>query len=176
MLFATDIVKIRNSESNYLPPDNNDYPIFGENIFSPLSGEVVRVENGIKDNVPYSGNYPYNTGNTIVIRQGINYLLLGHLKMDSIRVKKGDAIHANDLIAEAGNSGYSERPHLHMQLINSMTDNYWTGRGVSMEYKRKNLYKNRLINLESENKLTPHSHSLLRKEGDSGSAKFTTSP
>ena len=148
MLFATDIVKIKNSGNNFLPPNNNDYPIFGEKVFSPISGLVVKVENSIRDNVPYSGNYPYNTGNTIVIRNGNNYLLLGHLKMDSIRVKPGDAINANDLIARAGNSGYSERPHIHMQLINSNTENYWTGRGVSIEYKGKNLYKNRLINLE----------------------------
>jgi hypothetical protein len=148
MLFATDIVRIKNSGNNFLPPNSNDYPIFGEKVFSPISGLVVKVENSIRDNVPYSGNYPYNTGNTIVIRNGNNYLLLGHLKMDSIRVKPGDAINANDLIARAGNSGYSERPHIHMQLINSNTENYWTGRGVSIEYKGKNLYKNRLINLE----------------------------
>lgn len=150
MLFATDIVKIKNSGRNYLPPDNSDYPIFGEKVFSPVSGIVVRVENGIRDNIPYSGNYPYNTGNTIVIRNGNNYLLLGHLKTDSIRVKPGDAVNANDLIAEAGNSGYSERPHIHMQLIKSLTDNYWTGRGISIEYKCRNLYKNRLISSESE--------------------------
>ena len=148
MLFATDIVKIKNSGSNYLPPENDSYSIFGEKVFSPAGGVVVMVENGIKDNVPYSGNYPYNTGNTIVIRQGNNYLLLGHLKMDSIRVKEGDIINANDLIAEAGNSGYSERPHIHIQLINSLTDSYWSGKGVSMEYKGKNLYKNRLIRLD----------------------------
>jgi len=148
MLFATDIVKIKNSGSSYFPPENDNYPIFGEKVFSPAGGVVVMVENSIKDNVPYSGNYPYNTGNTIVIRQGNNYVLLGHLKMDSIRVKEGDIINANDLIAEAGNSGYSERPHIHIQLINSLTDNYWSGKGVSMEYKGKNLYKNRLIRLD----------------------------
>jgi hypothetical protein len=150
MLFATDIVRIKNSGNNFLPPDNNDYPIFGEKVFSPISGLVVKVESSISDNVPYSGDYPYNTGNTIVIHNGNNYLLLGHLKMDSIRVRPGDSINAGDLIAEAGNSGYSERPHIHMQLIYSNTENYWTGRGVSIEYEGKNLYKNRLINSESE--------------------------
>jgi len=145
MLYATDIVKIKNSGINYLPPRNIDYPIFSEKVYSPVSGIVVKVEDGINDNVPYCGNYPYNTGNTIVIRQGENYLLLGHLKMDSIRVKTGDVISADDLIAEAGNSGYSERPHIHMQLIHSLTDNFWTGTGVSIQFKKKNLYKNRLI-------------------------------
>jgi murein DD-endopeptidase MepM/ murein hydrolase activator NlpD len=147
MLFATDIVKIKNSGSNYLPPQNIDYPIFGENVFSPIDGIVVKVENNIEDNVPYSGHYPYNTGNTIVIQKGNNYFLLGHLKKNSIRVKPGDNINANDLLAEAGNSGYSERPHIHIQLINSLTDKYWTGTGISIEYKGKNLYKNRLIKI-----------------------------
>jgi len=105
MLFATDIVKIKNYGSNYLPHENDDYPIFGEKVFSPVSGIVVKVENGIKDNIPYSGHYPYNIGNSV----------------------------------------YSERPHIHIQLINSLTDKYWTGTGISLEYKGKNLYKNRLI-------------------------------
>lgn len=147
MLFATDIVKIKNSESNYLPPRNEDYPIFGEKVFSPLSGVVVKVENGIEDNIPYSGHYPYNTGNTVVIQEGNYYMLLGHLKKDSIRFRTGDKISANDLIAEAGNSGYSERPHIHIQLIKSLTENFWKGTGISIEYKKKNLYKNRLIKI-----------------------------
>lgn len=147
MLFATDIVKIKNSGSNYLPPQNDDYPIFGEKVFSPMDGIVVKVENNIEDNIPYSGHYPYNTGNTIVIQQGNNYFLLGHLKKDSIKVKEGDKIAANDLVAVAGNSGYSERPHLHMQLINSTTENYWMGKGISIQFKKKNLYKNRVIDV-----------------------------
>ena len=145
MLFATDIVKIKNTESNYLPPGNEDYPIFGEKVFSPISGIVVKVEKGIVDNEPYSGHYPYNTGNTVVIRKDSYYLLLAHLKMDSIKVEVGDNVNAGDFIAEAGNSGYSERPHIHIQLIKSLTDNYWSGTGVSIQFKKKNLYKNRLI-------------------------------
>jgi hypothetical protein len=147
MLFATDIVKIINSGSNYLPPQNNDYPIFGEKIFSPLSGLVIKVENDFDDNIPYSGNYPYSTGNTIVIQQGNSYLILGHLKKNSIRVDVGDNINADDYIAEAGNSGYSERPHLHMQLVHSLTENFWYGKGVSIQFKNKNLYKNRIIDV-----------------------------
>jgi hypothetical protein len=145
MLFATDIIKVSNSAINYFPPLNEDYPIFGEKVFSPMSGLIVKVDNSFEDNVPYSGNYPYSTGNMIVIRQGNNYLILGHLKKDSIRVTAGNNLMEGDFIAEAGNSGYSERPHIHIQLINSLTDNYWTGTGISIQFKRKNLYKNRFI-------------------------------
>ena len=60
-------------------------------------------------------------------------------------VKEGDLVQKNDLIAASGNSGWTERPHLHMQLIKSDSDHYWFGEGVCIRYKNRNLYKNRLI-------------------------------
>jgi hypothetical protein len=148
MLFATDIVRIDNQRRRFLPAQNEDYPIFGEKVFSPVSGVVVRVENSINDNTPYSGGYPYNTGNTIVIRNDSRYFLLGHLKKGSIIVKAGDVISGNDYLAEAGNSGYSERSHIHMQLVECDTENFWKGIGISIAFNNKNLFKNRIIRRE----------------------------
>lgn len=147
MLFATDIVKLNDNNSNFLPPRNEDYPVFGEKVLSPVSGTVFKVVNDIDDNIPYSGHYPYNTGNTIVIQNGNRYMLLGHLKKGSIHLETGQIVNAGDVIAEAGNSGYSERPHIHMQLIKSSSDNYWNGMGLSIHFKNRNLYKNRMINI-----------------------------
>jgi hypothetical protein len=145
MKFATDIVKSDRSKKAFLPPDNKDYSIFSEKVYSPIDGIVFKIEKDIEDNIPFSGNYPYNTGNTVVIRNDNIYFLIGHLKKGSIKVNPGDRVCANELIAEAGNSGFSERPHIHMQLILSPIENYWTGSGLSMIYSGKNLYKNRLI-------------------------------
>jgi hypothetical protein len=147
MLFATDIVKIDNPGPKFLPAQNEDYLIFGERVYSPVSGLVIKVENNIEDNIPYSGNYPYNTGNSIIIRKDNKYLILGHLKKGSIKLEEGDSVLKNDMIAEAGNSGYSERPHIHMQLIECLTDNYWQGLGISIRFKNKNLYKNRVVDV-----------------------------
>ena len=145
MLFATDIVRTDKASEKFFPPGNGDYPIFGMDLHSPIDGQIVKVVNDIPDNAPFSGGYPYNTGNTVVIRNQNMYLLLGHLKMGSIRVRVNDMVTAGSVIAEAGNSGFSERPHLHMQLIKSADENYWLGTGVSVKYKGKNLYKNRII-------------------------------
>jgi hypothetical protein len=145
MLYATDIVKLATEKTAFLPATNDKYLIFGEEIVSPLDGTVVKVENNIPDNDTFSGNYPYNTGNTIVIQQGNYFLLMGHLKQGSIKVREGDFVQRNDLLGLVGNSGWTERPHLHMQLIESSLSNYWSGRGVCMRYKNTNLYKNRLI-------------------------------
>lgn len=145
MLYATDIVKLNDGLSQFLPPQNIDYPIFNEKIYSPMDGIIIKVVNTIDDNQPFSGNYPYNTGNTIVIKKDDYYFLLGHLKKGSIVVNEGDSIKINSFIGEVGNSGMSERPHLHMQLMKSDTDNYWKGIGICIQYQNKNLYKNRLI-------------------------------
>lgn len=146
MKFATDIVRIGSSK-RFLPAGNNDYSIFGDKVYSPIEGIVIKVVNDIDDNLPFSGNYPYNTGNTVVIRQNDLYFLIGHLKKGSIVVSTGDNVKENDLLAECGNSGYSERPHVHMQLIKSPTDDYWRGEGMGITFKNKPLYKNRMVML-----------------------------
>jgi hypothetical protein len=147
MRFATDIVKITPRHERPLPEQNDQYPVFGENIYSPMGGMVVKVEDGIRDNLPFSGKYPYNTGNTVVIRNGNCFCLLGHLQNGSILAREGEEVSAGDLIARAGNSGFSERPHLHMQLIRSESENFWSGNGICIRYDGRNLYKNRRINI-----------------------------
>ena len=148
MLYATDIVRTDNIEKRFFPRENNDYPIFGENVLSPISGFIFKIVDSIEDNVPYSGKYPYNTGNTVIIRKGNLYMLLGHLKMGSIKVNEGETVNEKEIIAEVGNSGYSERPHLHMQYVMSETENFWKGTGVPIQYKARNIFKNRVIKLK----------------------------
>jgi len=145
MLFATDIVKTDTISKRFLPRTNTDYPIFNEPVYSPMDGQVFSIVNNIPDNEPYQGNYPYNTGNTVIVKNGDYFFLLGHLKKGSITVKEGDTISKGQCIAQAGDSGYSERPHLHMQLIKSDTNNFWKGTGVNITFRNKNLFKNRIV-------------------------------
>ena len=145
MLYATDLVKLSNTTKSLLPIHNEDYPIYNDTVYSPMDGIIFKIVNGISDNKPFSGNYPYNSGNTIVIKNNNYYFLLGHLKFNSIEVNEGEKIKRGQKIAKIGNSGWTERPHLHMQLINSENENYWYGTGVSLKYKNRNLYKNRII-------------------------------
>ena len=147
MLFATDIVKIDRNKKRFLPAYNEEYPIFGEKLYAPMEGTIIKTENKIDDNTPFIGTYPYNTGNTVVIKNDNYYFLLGHLKKRSIIVSNGNRVKAGELIGQIGNSGYSERPHLHMQLIKSNSENYWLGQGLCIRYKVRNLYKNRLIKI-----------------------------
>jgi hypothetical protein len=158
MLHATDIVKIRDVRPLWLPLKNEDYPVYNDSVFAPMDGTVVKVLDDIADNEPWSGNYPYSTGNTVVIQKDNYYLLLGHLKKNSTKVKTGDAVRAGDLIAFAGNSGYTERPHLHMQLIDSDSFGYWSGKGICMRYKNSNLFKNRYVITSMDDAFIPALH------------------
>ena len=148
MLHATDLVKLSFGKFKFMPLKNEDYPVYNQEIFCPMEGKVIKVINNMDDNEPFSGDYPYNTGNTVVLRNNNYYLLLGHLKKGSIVVREGETVNKNELIGRAGNSGMSERPHLHMQLMRSKDDNYWFGTGISMTYKGRNLYKNRRIKIK----------------------------
>ena len=92
MLYATDIVKLGDQKIKWLPEKNEEYPIFNEPIYCPIDGTIVKVENSISDNKPFAENFPYNTGNTVVIQKDNYYFLLGHLKQGSIVVKEGDVV------------------------------------------------------------------------------------
>lgn len=124
-----------------MPSNNEDYFTWCEKIYSPIAGQVVKVMNDISDNRPFYGKYPYNTSNTVVIQNKNYYLLMGHFKEGSIQGSEEDTVKKSQIIAEAGNSGMSERPHLHMQLISSDSGNYWSGRRVSMQEKGRDLSK-----------------------------------
>lgn len=126
---------------------NEDYPIYNEPLLCPIEGNVFKVIDGIADNQPFSGHYPYNAGNCVVIKNGTLFFLFGHLKQNSITVKEGDRVNKGQAIAKIGNSGWTERPHLHMQLMTCSDDNYWHGMGKAITYKGLILYKNRIIDI-----------------------------
>lgn len=149
MLYATDIVKISGEMTSFIPSKNEDYAIFNENLYSPMEGQILKVINDIDDNRPFSGNYPYNTGNTVVVKKDHYYFLLGHLKKGSIVVNEGNSVSRGDFLGAVGNSGMSERPHLHMQLMKSETEDYWKGLGICIQFKNRNLFKNRLIKINT---------------------------
>ena len=104
-------------------------------IFSPIDGVVAESHDVEKDRMKISFIYDLFSllinkpkvnegfgafgGNHIMIKAGEFYVLLCHLKNGSVNVKKGDIVKIGQQIAEAGNSGSSIQPHLHIQVMNS---------------------------------------------------------
>ncbi len=124
---------IENNDGNQFKNSGDfpeDYFCFNKPVIAPDDGVVEAIMDGIDDNVIGQANLKDNWGNTIIIKHDNNvYSKLSHLKMDSIKVKKGDDVKFGQIIAHCGNSGRSPYPHLHFQIqpypyIGSITLDY----------------------------------------------------
>lgn len=95
-----------------------DYYCFDLPLVSPCHGQVVRVENGVADNAPGEVNLHQNWGNFVLIRlyDGA-YVLLAHLRQNSVSVVAGNWVAPGDALGNCGNSGRSPQPHLHLSLL-----------------------------------------------------------
>ena len=87
----------------------------GTPVFAIADGIVVDV----KDDSNIGGDdvkYWYD-GNYVIMKHSEKiYSEYEHFKYKGITVKKGQKVKAGNLIGFAGNTGYSEGPHLHLEL------------------------------------------------------------
>lgn len=108
---------------------NADFLAWGREIIAPADGTVVYARNDIQDN-PRPGVIMINAfvkmpepmwavaGNVVVIDHGNGeFSLLAHMQKGSVRVKTGDKVKQGDVLGLLGNSGNSDAPHLHYQLM-----------------------------------------------------------
>ena len=150
MRFATDIVKLNSSgifSRGALPESVERYNIYHEPIYSPCDGIVIKINDGLDNETPFSGKHPYNVGNHVVIQSnGVN-VLMGHLQKASIKVKEGDRVITGQHLADVGNSGLTEFPHLHIQAMKA-TDTIWSGEGVPILFDGRFLVKNTIVKAE----------------------------
>lgn len=94
---------------------NSSYYCYGRWLVAPAAGTVVRIEDGVRENVP--GTRGRAGGNGLVIDHGFGELSsMWHMIPGSLRVKLGDRVEAGQRLGRAGNSGRSTGPHLHYHL------------------------------------------------------------
>lgn len=95
----------------------------GVNVLAAADGTVLRLRDGESDNLKSRKQIETimeankNCGNGVLIDHGAAlFTQYCHLKKGSIRVKPGDMVKKGDVIAQVGNSGASEIPHLHLSI------------------------------------------------------------
>lgn len=115
--YALDISKLNESgrrASGLLPKDLSKYEIMGEPLYSPCEGEVLKVENSLKDQIPVESDQEHIIGNHVFIYCQESTIVLAHMKEASVKVKAGDKVEKGTLVGAVGNSGNTTEPHLHI--------------------------------------------------------------
>ncbi|MCF2944554.1 M23 family metallopeptidase [Paenibacillus tarimensis] len=116
-----------------------DYGIYGMEVVAPASGTVVAVQDEEADLVPGTEDYQTMAGNHIVIQLDDTgtYLFIAHLKQHSVIVREGQHVEEGMPIAEAGNSGSSSEPHIHIhhQRQNPATTPLFLAEGLPLFFR-----------------------------------------
>lgn len=109
-----------------------DYPFYGAPVLAVADATVVSIRDGLDPQVPFNRNpnlKPVDiTGNSIVLDLGGGtHAAYAHLLKGSITVKPGDRVTSGQQIAQLGNTGNSDGPHLHFQLMDGPSPLYSNG-------------------------------------------------
>ena len=96
----------------------------GVNVLAARAGTVLRVRDGESDAIKAEDEFEAikksgkECGNGVLIEhEGGWQSLYCHLKQNSIIVKPDQPVKAGDVLAQVGESGFSEFPHLHFALL-----------------------------------------------------------
>jgi len=139
----------------------SDFYGWGQSVYAPIDGEVVKVVDGIEERNPVNvfsdlkntirvtreyeageADSTSITGNCVIIKASESeYCLLAHLRKNSIRVRIGQKVNKDTIIGELGHSGNSTMPHLHMQFVDSIDFNH--ANGLPFTIKEYSVYVNK---------------------------------
>ena len=99
---------------------NTDYYCFGQPVYAPADGIVVKVENELPDNTPGEMDPRAVLGNCVILDHGRSeFSLFAHFRQSTVVVHSGDRVRSGQPLAQCGNSGNSSEPHLHYHLQNT---------------------------------------------------------
>lgn len=115
--YGVDIVQIDTlglRASGWQPSDPSAYRIYGGRVRAPCAGEIVAATDSLPDmQVPHADR-AHMLGNHVILRCRQADVVLAHLRSGSIVVASGARIGIGATIAEVGNTGNSDEPHLHI--------------------------------------------------------------
>lgn len=121
--FAIDFNQLtaQNRFSTGDPALNASYPTYGQAVYAVADATVVTAIDSFEDQLPGQtvGITLENAdGNHVVLDLGDSqYAFYAHLKPGSVLVQAGDTVTRGQPIAEVGNTGSSDGPHLHFQVM-----------------------------------------------------------
>jgi murein DD-endopeptidase MepM/ murein hydrolase activator NlpD len=95
---------------------------YGKELYAVANGTVADVRDGVPENEIIYEKPPFSfatgTGNNVIIDIGDNkHACYCHIVPGSIKVKKGDTVKEGQVIGLLGNTGQSDIPHLHFEVV-----------------------------------------------------------
>ena len=100
----------------------SNYVIYGREVLAVADGTVVSSRNDLPEQVP--GALPQGItidqvdGNFVVLDiGGGNFVLYAHMQPGSVTVKAGAKVKRGDVLGKVGNTGNTQAPHLHLQVM-----------------------------------------------------------
>ncbi len=124
--FAIDWMRVDDERRLFAgdPEDVESYSGYGAPVYAAAAGTVVRVLDGLDDQVPGRLPDPRTItletvdGNHVVLDHGNGvYTFYAHFQKGSVGVGLGEQVHAGQPLGLLGNSGNTSAPHLHFQAM-----------------------------------------------------------
>ncbi len=115
--YGVDIIQIDRfglRASSLVPSDPAAYRIYGQPVLAPCAGKIVMAIDGFPDMTIPEIDRVNRSGNYAILRCGDADIALAHFRPQSLSVQTGMEVKVGDRIAEVGNSGASDEPHLHI--------------------------------------------------------------
>lgn len=133
--YAFDLVKVQDGQSyENSQIRNENFYAFNEDIVSPADGQVIKVVDGLKDNIPGKMDENNSAGNYLVIQHANNeFSMIAHFKKNSILVKPNEVVSEGQVIGKCGNSGNSSEPHIHFQVMDALDID--TAKSIRIQFK-----------------------------------------
>jgi hypothetical protein len=136
-----------------------DFLGYGKELYAVADGTIADARDGLPD-LEYSYNTPpvnlsTAAGNYVILDIGNEmYACYAHMIPGSIRVKKGDTVKEGQVIGLMGNSGNSDVPHLHFQIVTG-APSFFSGEGYPQVFRSFDLIAKMNMTLVEERSAQP---------------------
>lgn len=117
--YAVDIVRLDRfgrRADGWWPAELSRYHVFGEPVYAPCAGVVLRTEDRLPDLTPPDCDREHPAGNFVLMECTEAAVFLAHLMQFSVSVNPGERVPEGEQIGRVGNSGLSLEPHLHLHV------------------------------------------------------------
>ena len=144
--YGVDIVQLNSwglRADGLLPAQPSAYRIYVVPVYAPCAGEVIAALDSLPDMQVPQVDRDHMAGNHVLLRCKQADVLLGHLQPGSLKVAKSQQASAGQAIANAGNSGNTGEPHLHVhaQMPGTATEPF-SGQPLAVRFDGRFLIRN----------------------------------